>query len=114
MNNYEDRPWGRFYILSDDDKTKVKKLIVNPGQRLSLQSHKFRDEHWIVISGMATVTLNDEVKNFNYGEHIFVPKGTRHRISCTGLEPVEIIEVQTGSNFAEEDIVRYEDDYQRN
>ena len=114
MNIYENRPWGRFYILSDDEKTKVKKLVVNPGQRLSLQSHKFRDEHWVVVKGIATVTLNEMTKDLIYGEHIFVPKGTRHRISCQGPEPVEIIEVQTGSSFAEEDIVRYEDDYKRN
>ncbi len=113
MTEYEDRPWGRFYVLIDSPNTKVKKLIVNPGQRLSLQSHKFRDEHWIVVKGIASVTLDDSVKNFTYGDHVFVPKGTRHRISCNSDEAVEIIEVQTGSNFAEEDITRYEDDYKR-
>lgn len=111
--NRTDRPWGSFFILEDSDRAKVKRLLVNPGQRLSLQSHKHRDEHWVVVRGVAMVTLDDETKEFRYGSHVYVPRGTRHRITCEGPEPVEIIEVQTGTSFAEEDIVRYSDDYGR-
>lgn len=113
QDNRTDRPWGSFFILEDSDRAKVKRLLVNPGQRLSLQSHKHRDEHWVVIRGVAKVTLDDETHEFGYGTHIYVPRGTRHRIACDGPEPVEIIEVQCGDSFAEEDIVRYSDDYGR-
>lgn len=112
-DNRTDRPWGSFFILEDGDNTKVKRLLVNPGQRLSLQSHKCRDEHWIIVRGVATVTLDDQSKDFGYGEHVFVKRGTRHRITCKGDVPVEIIEVQIGDSFAEEDITRYSDDYGR-
>jgi mannose-6-phosphate isomerase-like protein (cupin superfamily) len=112
-NNRTDRPWGSFFVLDDRPYTKVKRLLVNPGQRLSLQSHQHRDEHWVVVKGVATVTLNDTTSDYKYGQHIFVPRGTRHRIACTGNEPVEIIEVQVGDAFPEEDIVRYSDDYGR-
>ncbi len=112
-NNRTDRPWGSFFVLEDSARTKVKRLVVNPGQRLSYQSHEHRDEHWIVIAGVALVTLNDVVSEHRYGDHIFVGRGTKHRIACGGPEPVEIIEVQVGDSFAEEDIVRYSDDYNR-
>ena len=113
QTNRTDRPWGSFFILEDTAHAKVKRLLVNPGQRLSLQSHKFRDEHWVIVRGIATVTLDDEIKDYSYGQHVYVKRGTRHRIACAGPEPVELIEVQTGESFAEEDIVRYSDDYGR-
>jgi mannose-6-phosphate isomerase len=113
-NNYrEDRPWGTFIILDDLPYTKVKRLVVNPGQRLSYQSHKLRAEHWVVVRGVATVTLDDVTREYRYGDHVFVGRGVKHRIACLGDEPVEIIEVQTGEAFPEEDIVRYSDDYNR-
>jgi mannose-6-phosphate isomerase-like protein (cupin superfamily) len=112
-DNRTDRPWGSFFVLEDGVRTKVKRLLVNPGQRLSLQSHKHRDEHWVVVRGVATVTLDGDTRDMRYGDHVFVKRGTKHRIACTGSEPVEIIEVQTGDSFAEEDIVRYSDDYGR-
>jgi mannose-6-phosphate isomerase-like protein (cupin superfamily) len=108
-----DRPWGSFFILEDSAVVKVKRLLVKPGQRLSLQSHKQRDEHWVVTRGTASVTLNDETREFSYGQHVYIPRGTKHRLACNGDEPVEIIEVQTGDSFAEEDITRYSDDYGR-
>lgn len=111
--NRTDRPWGSFFILEDGPTSKVKRLLVKPGERLSLQSHKFRDEHWVVIRGVAQVTLNDNTTEYRYGQHVYVPRGTKHRISNSGNEPVEIIEVQTGESFAEEDITRYNDDYGR-
>lgn len=112
-NNRTDRPWGSFTILDDSPRTKVKRLVVNPGQRLSYQSHKHRDEHWVVVGGSARVTLDDRVTVHHYGDHIFVGRGTKHRIACDGPQPCEIIEVQTGESFAEEDIVRFSDDYNR-
>lgn len=111
--NKFDRPWGSFFILDDQQHTKVKRLYVKPGQRLSYQSHVHRDEHWVVVRGVAQVTLDDVTKDYHYGEHVFIKRGTKHRLACTGNEPVEIIEVQTGDAFPEEDITRYEDDYNR-
>jgi mannose-6-phosphate isomerase len=112
-DNRTDRPWGSFFVLEDAPSTKVKRLLVNPGQRLSYQSHKFRAEHWVVVRGTVTVTLDDVTRDYHYGEYVFVPCGTKHRIANTGTEPAEIIEVQVGESFAEEDIVRYSDDYHR-
>lgn len=112
--NRTDRPWGSFFILEDGPNCKVKRLLVKPGERISLQSHKLRDEHWVIVRGVAQVTLNDTSSEHRYGEHIHIPRGTKHRLSCIGSEPVEIIEVQTGDSFAEEDITRYSDDYGRN
>lgn len=109
----ETRPWGQFIVLDDLPYTKVKRLIVNPGHRLSLQSHKLRDEHWVIVRGVAHVTLDDETRDYRYGEHVFVRRGTKHRIACEGPEPVELIEVQVGDAFPEEDITRYADDYSR-
>jgi mannose-6-phosphate isomerase-like protein (cupin superfamily) len=107
------RPWGSFVVLADLPYTKVKRLIVNPGHRFSYQSHKHRDEHWIVVRGTADVTSDDKVTNHRYGDYISLPRGTKHRLMCTGDEALEIIEVQVGDSFAEDDIIRYEDDYGR-
>jgi mannose-6-phosphate isomerase-like protein (cupin superfamily) len=113
QTNRTDRPWGSFFVLEDSSLAKVKRLVVNPGQRLSLQSHKHRDEHWVVVRGTANVTLDDRTLEMRYGDHVFVKRGTRHRITCVSDEPVEIIEVQVGDSFEEEDITRYSDDYGR-
>src|SRR5271156_4749178 len=85
-----DRPWGSFFVLQDLSHTKVKRLVVNPGHRLSLQSHKHRDEHWVVVRGVARVTLDDSEQDFHYGEHIYVKRGVKHRIACSSNEAVEI------------------------
>lgn len=108
-----DRPWGSFFILEDSDRVKVKRLLVLPGQRLSLQSHKHRDEHWVVIRGVARVTVDESTQDYSYGQHVYVKRGSKHRIACPGQEACEIIEIQTGESFAEEDIERYSDDYGR-
>jgi mannose-6-phosphate isomerase-like protein (cupin superfamily) len=108
-----DRPWGSFFILEDREYTKVKRLLVNPGHRLSLQSHKHRDEHWVVVRGVAKVTTDDHTRDVHYGQYVFVKRGVKHRIANTGSEPVELIEIQTGEAFPEEDITRFADDYDR-
>ena len=108
-----DRPWGSFFILEDKEHTKVKRLYVKPGHRLSYQSHKHRDEHWVIVQGVAEVTLDDVIKTFRYGEYLFIARGTKHRLACKSEEPLEVIEIQTGDAFPEEDIMRFEDDYKR-
>ena len=109
----ENRPWGYFKILLDDDVCKVKLISVNPNQRLSLQSHKKRSEHWTVVKGTATVWCNDDIKNLNYNETIYIDKNAKHRLENKTNEVVQIIEVQCGDYFGEDDIIRYLDDYKR-
>lgn len=111
--NFEIRPWGRFDILYEDEAQKVKKITVNPGARLSLQSHEYRTEHWIVVSGMADVTVNDEVIRVTAGQNILIPVTARHRASNPGTEPLVFTEIQVGTYFGEDDIVRYQDDFGR-
>ena len=81
---------------------------------LSLQSHKYRSEHWIVVSGIATVTIDQKIKKVEEGSSVYVPCGAIHRMENLGSEPMTLIEVQTGSYFGEDDITRYEDIYARN
>ncbi len=114
MKNYiEKRPWGKFEILVDDSDCKVKKITVNPGGRLSYQYHHKRHEVWTVVSGNATITLDDKVSHHTYGETIFIPVLTKHRVENKSLDDLVFIEVQYGSYFGEDDIVRIEDDYDR-
>lgn len=110
---FEERPWGRFEILMDLPHAKSKRIIVHPGQRLSYQSHKHRSEHWTVVKGEAEVTLDDVIHKLKAGEHIYIPLGAKHRIANSSKESVEFIEVQTGTYFGEDDIIRYSDDYER-
>ena len=107
------RPWGSFCSLLTADNHQVKEIFVEPGQRLSLQSHEHRSEHWVVTQGPALVTVNDLEKLFNTGEHIFIPKKARHRLTNPGKKQIKIIEVQLGDYLGEDDIIRYADDYQR-
>jgi len=110
---FETRPWGRFEILADDPQYKAKKITIDPGGQLSYQSHTQRHEHWVIISGSATVILNEKPIDLKPGEFIHIPAGTKHRIKNTGQEPLIFVEVQTGTYFGEDDIVRYKDDYNR-
>lgn len=110
---FEHRPWGRFEILRDTDDFKSKVIVVEPGQRLSYQSHRHREEHWVIVSGSPVVTLDGERLELSPRQHVHIPLGARHRIENPGTEPVVFVEVQLGDSFAEDDIVRYEDDYQR-
>jgi mannose-1-phosphate guanylyltransferase/mannose-6-phosphate isomerase len=110
---FEERPWGGFEVLRDTERFKSKVLRVDPGHRLSYQSHRHRSEHWVIVRGRPEVVLDGEVLKLGPGDHVFIPAGARHRIGNPGEEPVELVEVQLGSYFGEDDIVRYEDDYQR-
>lgn len=110
---FEHRPWGSFEVLRDTDEFKSKILRVAPGQRLSYQSHRHRSEHWVVVKGRPEIVLDDQVLRPRAGEAVYIPQGAKHRIANPTQEWVEIVEVQLGSYFGEDDIVRYEDDYDR-
>ena len=110
---FEERPWGSYTVLHTDEICQVKRLVVNPGKRISLQSHEFRAEHWFIVSGRGSAELDNKEIEVGPGESVDVTIGSKHRISCNGAEPLIFIEVQTGSSFAEDDIVRYEDDFGR-
>ena len=107
------RPWGWFESLVRSDGFQVKRIHVKPGAALSLQSHKYRSEHWIVVEGVATVTIAGETKLVNAGESVFVPLGAVHRMQNLASEPMVLIEVQLGVYLGEDDITRYEDNYAR-
>jgi mannose-6-phosphate isomerase len=109
----ENRPWGSFHVLDEKPGFKVKRLIAIEGGRLSLQSHKHRSEHWTVVSGTATVTVGEKVMTMTRGESIDIPLGAKHRLENLHQGEVEIIEVQFGDYLGEDDIVRYEDVYNR-
>jgi mannose-1-phosphate guanylyltransferase/mannose-6-phosphate isomerase len=91
----------------------VKRIVVNPGATLSLQSHNYRSEHWIVVEGAAKVTINDNVQTVTENQSVYIPLGAVHRMENPGKLPLTVIEVQTGSYFGEDDIIRYEDVYLR-
>jgi len=107
------RPWGSYQSVDNGDRHQVKRIIVKPGGRLSLQKHHHRSEHWIVVRGTARVTVNELVKTVHENESIYIPIGAVHRLENPGKIQLELIEVQTGSYFGEDDIIRIEDDYQR-
>jgi mannose-6-phosphate isomerase len=109
----EIRPWGSFTVLRDLDAYKLKSLTVNPGHQLSLQLHRHRDEHWIVVTGAPTVTIDDRTFQAKPGDYLFIPRKTRHRLGNATATPLEIIEVQQGDCLWEDDIIRLEDDYCR-
>jgi mannose-1-phosphate guanylyltransferase/mannose-6-phosphate isomerase len=107
------RPWGSYQSVDNGDRHQVKRIVVKPGGRLSLQKHHHRAEHWIVVRGAARVTVNDQVKTVHENESIYIPMGAVHRMENPGKILLELIEVQTGSYLGEDDIIRIEDDYQR-
>ena len=113
-NKLEDhRPWGYYVVLADEDDHKVKRIVVKPGKRLSLQRHQKRAEHWYIILGSAIVTLDGFKINLKSGQAVDIPRGAVHRIENTGTEDVTFIEIQTGDYFGEDDIERLEDDFGR-
>ena len=107
------RPWGSFIVLFSDQNCQVKKLDVSPGQRLSLQSHKLRHEHWFVVKGAGKAQVDDAEIILHPGDSVDIPVGTKHRISNDSDDLLVFIEVQTGVSFDEEDIQRFEDDFGR-
>ena len=107
------RPWGSFQILESGSNYQVKHLTIDSGASISLQSHTQRSEHWVVVKGVATVQKNDDLFLLRENESTYVPKGTMHRLRNDGDQPLEVVEVQVGSYLGEDDIQRYEDDYDR-
>ncbi|MDH4226844.1 MAG: mannose-1-phosphate guanylyltransferase/mannose-6-phosphate isomerase [Deltaproteobacteria bacterium] len=109
-----ERPWGAYTVLEEGDLYKIKKIVVMPGMRLSLQSHAKRSEHWVVVAGEARVTRGKEVLTVKTNESTFIPLGVKHRLENTSLNvSLEIIEVQNGTYVGEDDITRYDDDFER-
>jgi mannose-1-phosphate guanylyltransferase/mannose-6-phosphate isomerase len=108
------RPWGSFTSLEDGGAFRIKRISVRPKHRLSLQMHHHRSEHWVVVHGTAKVTIGDREFLVKQGESTFVPAGVIHRLENPGIVVLEVIEVQLGEYLKEDDIVRYEDDYERN
>lgn len=107
------RPWGWYEGVDEGSRFQVKRLMVNPGQRLSLQMHHHRAEHWVVVSGTAKVTRGDETMLVAENQSTFIPLGTKHRLENPGQIPLHLIEVQSGGYLGEDDIVRMDDDYRR-
>jgi mannose-1-phosphate guanylyltransferase len=108
------RPWGTYTILEASAAYKVKKIIVRPGAKLSLQYHHHRSEHWIVVSGIATVTIDDKTMELKQNESTYIPKEAKHRLANNHHENLVLIEAQVGTYLEEDDIVRIQDDYKRN
>jgi mannose-1-phosphate guanylyltransferase/mannose-6-phosphate isomerase len=107
------RPWGSYQSIDQGARFQVKRIVVKPGGRLSLQLHHYRAEHWIVVHGTARVTVGEEIKTVHENESIYIPIGARHRLENPGKIDLELIEVQTGTYLGEDDIIRIEDDYRR-
>lgn len=112
-NNLTVRPWGSFEVILKSEKYQLKRIVVSKKSKLSLQSHKMRDEHWIIVSGKGNVDLNDDKILLKENEHIFIPRNTKHRMSNDTDDNLVFIEVQYGDYLGEDDIIRYEDIYGR-
>ncbi len=108
-----ERPWGSYSVLDENVNYKIKRIEVKPGERLSLQKHHHRSEHWIVVSGTALVTCGEKQQVVNVNESTFIPIGQNHRLENPGKITLVIIEVQSGEYLGEDDIVRFDDDYNR-
>ena len=112
-HNKQYRPWGSYQTINCGAKWLVKEIVVKPGEKLSLQSHLHRAEHWIVVNGTALVELDGVGKLVKENESVYIPLGSKHRLSNPGKIDINLIEVQTGSHLSEEDITRYDDVYGR-
>ena len=108
-----ERPWGNYTVLHQDVGYKVKIIEVNPGSKLSLQLHHKRSEHWVVLSGEAKITRDEEIFVLKPQESIDIPKEAKHRLENPGTAPLSIIEIQNGDYLEEDDIVRFDDIYGR-
>ena len=109
----EERPWGSWHVIDVNDGYKIKRIHVNPGCRLSYQTHSHRSEHWVVIRGVATCIIDGDVVVAGAGESVNVEQGAKHRLCNEGTEELVIVEVQRGAYTGEDDIIRLEDDYGR-
>ena len=109
----ENRPWGSFTVLDEGDGFKVKRISVHPGQKLSLQYHHHRSEHWTVVQGEATVTVGDSITILKVNESVYIPLKEKHALANDGNSLMQLIEVQLGDYLGEDDIVRLEDRYGR-
>ncbi len=109
----EYRPWGSFTILETGGFYKIKRLTILPGRMLSYQMHYHRSEHWVAVSGTGILVLDGDETVFTAGENVFIPAGRKHRLKNPGKLLLEVIEVQSGAYLGEDDIVRYEDEYDR-
>ena len=107
------RPWGFYETLIAGNRFQVKRIVVTPGQKLSLQKHVHRAEHWVVVTGTALVTRNDEQMLLHENESAYIPLGAIHRLENPGKIPLTLIEVQSGPYLGEDDIIRIEDTYGR-
>ncbi len=113
MRESDERPWGRYEVLEEQPGFKVKVLEVKPGERLSLQRHSRRGEHWVVVEGIADVVCGENEMKLNKGEHLHIPPETNHRLGNSSQQPLKLVEVQLGEYLGEDDIVRISDDYER-
>ena len=109
----DQRPWGLYEVLLDAHYCKIKRITVNPNQRLSYQKHTQREELWTIVFGTAVVTLNGTIHTLNSGDTLHIPKESWHRIANQSNQPLIFIEIQRGDYFGEDDIIRSEDDYGR-
>ncbi len=108
-----ERPWGFYETLMMGNRFQVKRIVVRPGGKLSLQSHLHRSETWVVVAGSAKVTVGEDVKLLGENDYVRIPLGEIHRMENPGMTPMHLIEVQTGGYLGEDDIIRYEDVYGR-
>lgn len=107
------RPWGKFDSIDEGDRYLVKHITVNPGEKLSLQKHHHRAEHWVVVSGTAEVRCGDKLMRLSENQSTYIPLGETHQLCNPGEVPLEIIEIQSGAYLGEDDIIRYADEYGR-
>jgi mannose-1-phosphate guanylyltransferase len=107
------RPWGSYSVLDDNERYKIKRIVVKPGKRLSLQKHLHRSEHWVVVSGTATCTVGEKIFYVRPNESTYIPVGAVHRLQNDGKLPLVIVEVQVGEYTGEDDIIRIQDDFKR-
>ncbi len=113
IGDNDNRPWGSWHVIDIGDRFVVKRIVVKPAKRLSYQYHHHRMEHWVVVQGRATVTLDDEKIDLGKDKHIHIPTGAKHRIENPGDKDLIFIEIQSGDQLDEDDIIRIEDDFGR-
>ena len=113
MTSIVSKPWGSYEVLEHQDEYSIKRIIVKSGGKLSLQSHKYRSEHWVIVKGEAEVTLNETTISLTSNESIFIPQNAKHRLANNKQDDLIVIEVWYGETLDENDIIRYEDIYNR-